>query len=138
MINGAVNAQLKHPHSTTTIIIPNSDSEKLNYLLNIPKTSTKDLRFGYSTPNFSKSNTHASCFVSLCNSAQFKIWFTLLYYPPPQSSNFSSITESLFKSFNLLLFQFYLKENSPKYGNIFSGVWESLFGLHITKITHHS
>lgn len=143
MINGAVNVTVKSSSFQHQHYYSQLRHEGLDYFLNIPKSSTKAEDSNTALLISQRVDyTSASCFVCLCNNAQFKIWFTVFYYPRPQFSSFSSISESPFKSFYLLLFQFYLKENSPKCRNIFSGFCESCFEYHITKvfiiITHTS
>lgn len=131
-------SQLNYPHSTTSIIMPNSDSESLDYFLNIPKSSTKDLRFVYALLISRRATPMLAAlypFVIVSNSKYDSHCCTIFLLNPQTSLQ---TVKAFTESFYLLLFQFYLKENSPKCKNIFSGFCESCFGFHITKIIHHS
>lgn len=131
-------SQLNHLHFKTNIIIPNSDSERLDYFLDISKSSRKDLRYQYSFPNLSKSTLHLHyllyVFVIMHNSKYDSHCSTILLLKP-QTSLESVKTFS--KSFDLLFFQSIWKETPPKRGTVFSGHCVGCFEHYITKVIHH-
>lgn len=131
-------SQLNHSHSNTHTIIP-TQTERLDYFVNISKGSRKDLRSGCSIPNFLKSRLRVCSL--LCMPLH---WWTIQYMIhtllltilllSPQTSLQS--VKDLLESFNLFFFKYILKENSQRCGRTFSRSCEGGFA-HITKIIHH-